>query len=77
MKVTIECKVLSIRRLVYGKKVVVEEEQGRRVARLELDLGVVAWLRDCFEAVARVENVVGFLRRRLESSIIFFQVLLN
>lgn len=61
-----------------GKKISVEERNGSKARRVEFDVGRAAWVRDCLSTVSKVDRPGGFWRRRrLETAIIFFQVLSN
>lgn len=61
-----------------GRKICIEEGNGERFGKLELELGASAWVIDCLVAAAELSNPLGFWWRRwLERTNIFFQVLAN
>lgn len=47
------------------------------MSKLELELGTTAWVRDCLNSMVVLKTADGFWRRRLDSAVIFFQVLLS
>ena len=60
-----------------GRKSVVEENSGGMKGRLELDFGTLTRVIDCLGLILKTINPFGFWRRKLDSAIIFFQVLSN
>ncbi|KAA0054521.1 transcription elongation factor B polypeptide 3 isoform X2 [Cucumis melo var. makuwa] len=47
-----------------GRKICIEERNGERSRKLELELGTSAWVRDCLVAAAELSNPLVFWRRR-------------
>lgn len=61
--VKVEKKIFSFRLTGNGKEVVIEEGSRGRTSVLSLLLGLVAWVRDCFEAIGAKVKVERFFRR--------------
>lgn len=46
------------------RKIYIEERNGRKFGKMELDFGTSAWVRDCLTSAAVADNPMDFWRRR-------------
>ena len=61
-----------------NRKIYIEERNGRKCGKLDLDLGTLTWVEDRLNAAADASFSMGsWQRKKLDFGIIFFQVLEN